>query len=233
MKTFNFEKLSENIDKLQKLIKNVAEDSGRNFNDIRIVPATKYVDINVCEALIALGFTELGENRIQELERKAEVLKDFNGWHFFGHLQKNKVRKALKHCKIIETVDSSTLAERIAFIADDESIENVWIFIEVKTSEEDSKTGADTSEVKAIIDVIQKNPSLKLLGLMTMAAFGKPEKSQKYFKELSEYRNKLQNDFSIKIPELSMGMSQDFEYAIREGATILRLGSVIYENIFP
>ena len=183
--------------------------------------------------MISLGFTELGENRIQELERKAEVLLDFKGWHFFGHLQKNKVRKALKHCKIIETVDSSALAERIAFIAKDEGIENVGLFIEVKTSEENSKTGADANEVAAIINVIQKNPVLGLKGLMTMAALGDAEHSKKYFKELYEYRNVLQNEFSIEIPELSMGMSQDFEYAIREGATILRLGSVIYENIFP
>ncbi|MCK5345075.1 MAG: alanine racemase, partial [Candidatus Heimdallarchaeota archaeon] len=195
MKTFNFEKLSENISNLMERIKIVAENSGRRFDDIRIVPATKYVDINVCEAMISLGFTELGENRIQELERKAEVLPDFKGWHFFGHLQKNKVRKALKHCKIIETVDSSALAERIAFIAKDEGIENVGLFIEVKTSEENSKTGADANEVAAIINVIQKNPVLGLKGLMTMAALGDAEHSKKYFKELYEYRNVLQNEF--------------------------------------
>ena len=232
MKPFNLEKLSENINNLRERIKIVAEESGRNLEDIRIVPATKYVDINVCEALISLGFMELGENRIQELERKAEALPDFKGWHFFGHLQKNKVRKALKHCKIIETVDSAALAKRIAFIAIDEGIENVGLFIEVKTSEENSKTGADASEVAEIINVIQKNPVLKLSGLMTMAALGEPEHSQKYFRELFEYRNVLQNDFSLEIPELSMGMSQDFEYAIREGATILRIGSIMFENIF-
>ncbi|MCD4658359.1 MAG: YggS family pyridoxal phosphate enzyme [Planctomycetes bacterium] len=263
MKTFNYEKLSANIENLKKRIQIIAQESGRNYTDVRIVPATKYVDINVCEAMIELGFKELGENRIQELERKAKVLSDFTGWHFFGHLQKNKVRKALKHCKIIETVDSAALAERIAFIAQDEGIEKVELFIEVKTSEEDSKTGADVSEVGAIIEVIQKNPVLELCGLMTMAAqaslilptasttglkvkcpidsvekksrklaLGNPEYSRKYFRELREYRDKLQNNFSIEIPELSMGMSQDFEYAIQEGATILRLGSVIYEGIF-
>ena len=232
MKAFNLEKLTENVTKIRANVREIAENSGRNPDEITIVPATKYVDINVAEGLISLGFTELGENRIQELERKAEALPNFKGWHFFGHLQKNKVRKALIHCKTIETVDSVALVDRIAFIADDENIENVEIFIEVKTSEEESKTGAEMSEVPTIIQAIQKNPRLTLTGFMTMAALGNPEFSQKYFRELREFRDKTEKELGISIPNLSMGMSQDYEFAIQEGATIIRIGSLIYEGIY-
>jgi len=229
---FNKAKLAENVQKIRDNVRKIAENCGRNVDTIKIVPATKYVDDNVCNALIELGFKELGENRIQVLEGKAEQMPDFKGWHFFGHLQKNKVRKALKYCKTIETVDSVALVERIAFIADDENIDKVEIFIEVKTSGEENKTGADVADVPAIINAIKQNPRLGLTGFMTMAALEDPEESRKYFKELREFRDKTQSELGIQIPHLSMGMSGDYEYAIEEGATIIRIGSLIYEGIF-
>ena len=229
---FDKDILKENIEKARARIAEFTRESGREMDSVRIVPATKYVDVEVCKALVELGINELGENRIQELEKKVEIMPAFNGWHFFGHLQRNKARKGLKLCKVIETVDNLRLINKLAQIAEEEGFQDVEFYLEVKTSEEPSKTGAEISEIPGLIEESLKYPRLMLTGLMTMAPYAAGEKAQKYFGTLRELRDEMQEKFSIELPELSMGMSEDFEYAIKEGATIIRLGSILYDDIF-
>ncbi len=230
---FDKERLQQNLEKVKQRIAEVAKNSGREQSSIRIVPATKYVAADVCKALVEFGITELGENRIQELEQKVKVMPAFQGWHFFGHLQRNKARKGVKLCKVIQTVDNPRLINKLAIIAEEEGFQDIEFYLEAKTSDEPSKTGAEMNEIPGLIEEAMKYPRLKLTGFMTMAPYGVGEKAQKYFGILRELRDEMQEKFGIDLPELSMGMSEDFEYAVKEGATIIRLGSILYEGIHP
>ena len=168
----------------------------------------------------AHGLRDFGENYVQEIEAKAPEVGDLAGarFHLIGHLQSNKARKAAELFQAIQTVDSAKLGRRL-----DEAGRPLDVMIEVKLSPEQAKSGADPAELTALIDALRAAKNLKLLGLMTMPPWtDDAEPSRPYFRRLRE----LAAQFGL--PHLSMGMSHDFEVAIEEGATFIRVGTALF-----
>jgi PLP dependent protein len=213
--------ISKNLKKINSLIQKNCLISNRNFNEIKILPVTKNRSISEIKELIQLGFHEFGENKLNELELKAKELPEIK-WHFIGNLQSNKAKKAVELSEVIHSINSMKLLEKIEKHASSKH-KKQKIFIEVNISNEKSKQGVEIEEAKKLILKAQEMNSIELLGLMCMAPLIEPEKTRSYFKKLKL----LADEFKLK--ELSMGMSNDYEIAVQEGATLLRIGSKIFE----
>jgi pyridoxal phosphate enzyme (YggS family) len=241
-------KIAENLRRVRERIARAAESAGRNADEITLVGVTKYVGAREAAELVAAGCTDLGESRPQELWKKAEQLSgEFvsagpteNGkssiiWHLIGHLQRNKVARTLRYANIIHSVDSERLIAELnqACIDGHGMLPGVDILLEVNTSGEAAKHGLAPDEVEQLLETMHRYPRVFVLGLMTMAALdGGPTVAARNFASLRELRNKLKlNEYANAIlNELSMGMSDDFEIAIKEGATIVRIGSLLWES---
>ena len=194
------------------------ERAGRNPDDVTIVGVTKGFGPEVCRAALAAGLWELGENRVQEGIRKMEAVKA-GSWHLIGHLQTNKVGAAVRHFAVIQSVDSLRLAEAIAS-ADEE----IPVLVEVNVAREPRRTGADPATAPELIERVGR--LLNLQGLMAMGpAEGDPTRA---FKELRKMRDQAQERLGKMLPILSIGMSGDFEAAVRAGSTMVRLGQVLF-----
>lgn len=213
------------------------ERSGRPSDAVRLVAVSKYAstDDGVIEALLAAGCTDLGESRPQHLVEKAE---HFSGpsfpeirWHLIGSLQRNKVRKVLPFCSLIHSIDSIDLAETINRIAEEEAIPQVHGLLEVNISGDAAKHGFTEEELKRSLDAFAPFTHLHIDGLMCMA--GLDSDQDQIRREFSSVRH-LSHSIASNSPQnmsmtdLSMGMSSDFEIAIEEGATLIRIGSLLY-----
>lgn len=199
--------------------------AGRRREEITLIAVTKTFPAAVTVAAYEAGLRVFGENYVQEFEQKAPLLAQLEGaeYHFIGHLQSNKVNKAapLFHC--IQTVDSARLAQRLA-----QSGQALQVMVEVKLSGEESKQGCSPEDVPALVDAIRAMPGLTLRGLMTMPPFfDAPEQSRPYFARLRAIAG------THGLPALSMGMSNDFEVAVEEGSTHIRLGTVLFGKRSP
>ena len=236
-------KLEESLKNIQARIKSAAERSGRNPDDITIVVVTKTVGLDALKALSELGWKDIGENRVQDALNKAKVLtgNQFT-WHMIGHLQTNKVKRAIGLFDYIHSLDSIRLAEEIHKEA--QKINKiVKVLIEVNVSAEASKSGIKPEEVadfyKKVKEIVSQGlqGGMIIAGLMTMAPItDNPETVRPYFRRLKELLDELRNN-SInnsghpeELKYLSMGMSQDFEVAVEEGANIVRIGSAIFNT---
>ncbi len=216
--------IGENIRKVKERIASAATKSGRKPEEIKLIVVTKGRSIEQIEAAIKQGCTELGENRIDELAEKAEKLKGRKiVWHFIGHLQGNKAKKAVELSDCIHSVDSLKLLGKIENAAK-EFGKRQKIFIEVNISGEGSKFGIKPGELENFLREAKKFQSVEILGLMTMAPLAEAEKARPVFRKLKELAGK----FGLR--ELSMGMTNDFEVAVEEGATFVRVGSAVFEN---
>jgi len=220
--------IAENIQHLRVRITAKCAEFKRNPKEIRLIAVSKFFGVDAINEANRLGITDFGENKAQELRDKYEILGDNVSWHFIGSLQRNKVKYVVKAATIIHSVDSSTLADEINSQA--QKINKVQkILLEVKTSLEESKSGLNNyEEVMELIKHCSTLQNVELVGLMTMAAFtDDTEIIRKSFIELRNLRDKInQNGFDLR--ELSMGMTNDYEIAIEEGATMLRIGSAIF-----
>jgi hypothetical protein len=200
----------------------------RNPQEIKLVAVSKFFGLDAIKEANQLGITDFGENRAQELRDKYDLLGDKVTWHFIGALQRNKVKYAVKAATYIHSVDSATLADEINIQA--QKLNKIQkILLEVKTSSEESKSGLTTeSELLNLVKHCSTLQNVELVGLMTMAAYtDDTEIIRKSFIELRNLRDKInQNGFDLR--ELSMGMTNDYEIAIEEGATMLRIGSAIF-----
>ena len=239
--------IADNLRRVQERIARAAESAGRRPDEIMLVGVTKYVDANAAAELAAAGCRELGESRPQELWHKAEQLagdpasaigkETANSsihWHLIGHLQRNKVARTLRYSSYIHSVDSDRLiAELNQACSDGHGIlPCVDILLEINTSGEAAKHGLAPDEVEQLLETMHKYPHVFVLGLMTMAALeGGSSVATRNFASLRELRDKLkQNKYAnTAFNELSMGMSDDFEIAIKEGATIVRIGSLLWD----
>jgi PLP dependent protein len=226
--------LRDNLARVRDQIAAAAGRSGRRGEDIQLVGVTKYVDVAVARALFDAGLTDLGESRPQELWSKAEVLADLPArWHLVGHLQRNKVRRTLPLVACIHSADSLRLLAEISREA--VALGRVAeVLLEVNVSGEASKHGFEPNEIEAQLPDIADLPHIAVRGLMTMAALeGGPERARRDFAALRELRARLRANCPAEnsLNELSMGMSGDFEIAIEEGATIIRVGSALFEGI--
>lgn len=221
--------IAENLARIRRNIAVICENSGRNPDEIKIIAVTKYFGIDIIQQAISAGITEFGENKAQELNLKFEKLGDKVAWHFIGNLQKNKVKYVVKAAEFIHSVDSSELADEINSKA--KKLNKVQkILLEVNTSSEESKSGLITEEdVFKLTEYCSKKENLELVGLMTMAPFTDDEKViRNCFSSLRLMKEKLIKNGFIKLTELSIGMTNDYEIAIDEGATMLRIGSAIF-----
>jgi hypothetical protein len=187
---------------------------------VTLLAVTKVFGAGEIREAYALGLRDFGENYVQEMEGKAPAVADLPDarFHLIGHLQSNKTKKAAQLFSSIDSIDSTKLAIRL----DAESIP-LEAMIEVKLSTEEAKSGADPADLSAIVDALRSSRHLKLVGLMTVPPWSEdPEKSRPYFAKLK----KLAGQYGI--PELSMGMSNDLEVAIEEGATWVRVGTALF-----
>ncbi|MNS61948.1 hypothetical protein D3C72_949940 [compost metagenome] len=221
--------LKERIELVNTRIRQACERSGRQPEEINIVAVTKYVSLETTEAVLDQGLTHIGENRLQVAGPKWEQLGGRGTWHFIGHLQTNKVKDVIGKFGYIHSLDRLSLAKELEKKA---AAENTFIkvFVQVNISGEETKQGLAPGEVPGFLEEIRKLPHLKVIGLMTMAPFeGDPEDTRPIFRGLRELRDQL-NDKSLTdepMEHLSMGMSNDFEVAVEEGATWLRLGTLL------
>ena len=220
--------IAENLKHLRERIAAKCAEFKRNPKEIKLVAVSKFFGLDAINEANRLGITDFGENRAQELRDKYELLGGKVTWHFIGTLQRNKVKYAVKAAAYIHSVDSATLADEINIQA--QKLNKVQkILLEVKTSSEESKSGLTTeSELLNLVKHCSTLQNVELVGLMTMAAYtDDTEIIRKSFIELRNLRDKInQNGFDLK--ELSMGMTNDYEIAIEEGATMLRIGSAIF-----
>lgn len=222
--------LEKNMEFVQERIKTAAQKEHRNLEEVQLIAVTKTVDIDVMKQAIELGITHVGENKVQELVRKYDAIGPVVKWHLIGHLQRNKVKYIIDKVDLIHSLDSYRLAEEIDNRAK-EIGRTIECLLQVNVSGEETKYGVDKEGAKSLIREIAALKNIKVLGLMTMAPYVEnQEETRKYFKVLK--------DLSIEIAEmdlenghmkyLSMGMSNDFEIAIEEGANFVRVGSLIF-----
>lgn len=228
------EQFRANLDKVKARIADSAVRSGRTAADVLLVAVTKYVDADVTSKLVAAGATCLGENRPQVLEEKAAALSQLDiDWHMIGNLQRNKIRRTLPHACLIHALDRDSLVNAVAKEAVAQDVV-VRCLMEVNVSGEESKHGYAPSEVAAAVERIAALPSIKLEGLMCMASLaGDDDDARREFSALREIRDAnadVKTD-NVDLRELSMGMSGDFEIAIEEGATIVRVGSALFRGV--
>jgi len=227
--------ISDNIVRIKGLINEAAQKRNRNPEDIRFVCVTKERPPEQIREAARCGIVNMGENRVQEAKEKYQLLKDINiKWHMVGHLQTNKAKDAVKMFDLIHSVDSLKLAKEIdAQAAKVNKLQD--ILIEVNTSGEDTKFGSPPAKV---LDLVKDTISLqhvKLLGLMTMAPFVKDkEKTRPCFRKLQQVQDEVNDFLSTSNHEpatvLSMGMSQDYEVAVEEGSTMVRIGTAVFEE---
>ena len=202
--------------------------TGRDKNEVEIIAVTKTHGEDVVREAWQAGMTIMGENKVQEAAWKKPISPSGPSWHLIGHLQTNKVRQALSLFDFIHSVDSLRLIERIANISE-ETGARPGILLEVNVSGESSKTGMTPKDVDKAVEILLNTPRLSFEGFMTMAPFSEnPEDSRPFFRKLRQIRDNVEKRFSLSLPRLSMGMSNDYEVAVEEGATWLRLGTVLF-----
>ncbi len=221
--------IQENYQKVQDIIEQACIRGNRDKNDVKVVAVTKYVDIEKTKTVIDLGIAHIGENVVQNAIPKYEALSAKVNWHFIGRLQTNKVKYIIDKFQYIHSVDRLSLAEEINKRAKSLGIKTKC-FIQVNISGEDTKTGVSPMEVFDFVTQISAFDSIEVVGLMTMAPFeASREEIRSIFRSLRELKDQINEKELMKRPltELSMGMSNDFEIAVEEGATFLRLGTIL------
>ncbi|MBI5286199.1 MAG: YggS family pyridoxal phosphate-dependent enzyme [Deltaproteobacteria bacterium] len=221
--------IAENIRRVKERIKNAALRAGRGPDSIRLVAVTKGVDVNRIREAIEAGVDTFGENYIQEARPKIEAIgRGVVKWHFIGHLQRNKAKYAVKLFDLIHTVDSLELAMELNRRSKDKRTD---VLIEVNPGGEETKAGVDESGMMELVEGILAYENLSVKGLMVIPPYLEdPEAVRPYFARLKGLAMEIEerNIPGISMQELSMGMSHDFEVAIEEGATIVRIGRAIF-----
>ena len=222
--------IAENLKTVKDKIAQAALRAGRNPQDVQLVAVSKTVSGEPIKQAIEAGVTILGESYIQEARKKIGELGKAVRWDFIGHLQSNKVSYAVDLFEVIHSIDRLSLAQALSTRAAKKR-KTLRVLVQVNISGEGAKSGIDTGRVNALVSHIASLPNLTLEGLMTMPPyFTDPEEARPYFVALRKLRDTLmaEQDNRINLKELSMGMSGDFEVAIEEGATLVRVGTAIF-----
>jgi PLP dependent protein len=221
--------MQQRIETVEARIQEACLRSGRKRDDIQVIAVTKYVSLETTEEVLQHGYTHLGENRWQDAKAKWEAIGSRATWHYIGHLQTNKVKDVLPRFACIHSLDRLSLAvelEKKAAAAG----QIVPCFIQLNVSGEETKYGLAPEELLSFAKSLSDMKQIRVIGLMTMAPYeAEPEATRPVFRGLREWRDRLNDNgiLSYEVPHLSMGMSNDFEIAIEEGATHIRLGTVL------
>jgi pyridoxal phosphate enzyme (YggS family) len=219
--------VKENLLKVRERIERAAQKAGRDPKEIKLVAVSKTVEVDRIKEAIEAGVSILGENYVQEAQEKIEALGKSVSWHFIGHLQSNKAKYAVRLFDVIHSIDSIPLAEELNRRAEQPD-RVIRVMIEVNLSKEATKFGTDEERVLNLARRIQNLDHLSLEGLMTMPPyFDSQEMSRPYYVALRELKDRMVKE-GIPLKELSMGMSNDFEIAVEEGATYVRVGTAIF-----
>lgn len=224
------EEIALNLNKINADIRRSCEIAGRDPSGIRIVAATKYADIGQINNLLDLGIVDLGENKADELLLKSKTVNNKPIWHFFGHLQSNKIKKVVPIAQFIHSVDNIDTLSKINDFA--KSIGKIQkVLIEINISNEETKFGISKVGLNNFIMKAIKYGNIDVCGLMTMAPFtDNYDYIRNIFKTLRNTLDDLNNSFKkLNLSELSMGMSNDYMIAVEEGATMVRIGSAIFK----
>ena len=216
--------VKDNWERLREKIEGYCSIAGRSAEEIFVLPVTKGVDLERIRQAYEIGFREFGENRVQEASEKIPHFPDVR-WHLIGHLQTNKVKKAIRMFSIIQSVDSMKLIEHL-----ERRLERKFpIFLEFNTSGQEQKHGFRPEEMEIAVERILESDKLILKGFMTVGPYPVEEKaSRRAFALLRELKERAEEKFGIQIEHLSMGMSEDFHWAILEGSTMIRPGRALF-----
>lgn len=224
--------VTENLKKVEEKIEKACSRSGRNREDVTLIAVSKTKPIEMIEEAMKSDIIVFGENKVQELVKKQETLPKHLQWHMIGHLQRNKVKQLVGKVTRIHSVDSLRLAEQIQNDYGKQG-ETADILIEVNVAREESKFGLMPEETEEVIRKIAIFPNIRVRGLMTIAPFVEnPEENRPHFRNLKKLLVDInaKNIDNINMTELSMGMTGDYEVAIEEGATFVRVGTGIFGN---
>ncbi len=222
--------IKENLDMVQNHIASAASKAGRKAEEVTLIAVSKTKPVSMIEEAYACGCRDFGENKVQELCEKYEVLPKDIRWHLIGHLQRNKVKYVVDKAYLIHSVDSLRLAEEIRKEAEKKQV-HVNILIEVNMAGEESKFGVSPDEVENLVREVAKFPNIHIQGLMTIApVVEKPEDNAVHFANLRQLSVdiKEKNIDNVNMNVLSMGMTGDYEQAVKDGATCVRVGTGIF-----
>ena len=228
------ERIADNLKTVRQRIDEAAVRSGRSSADVQLITVSKYVDATIAQLLVNAGCHHLGESRPQQLWEKAAALDTSDvRWHLICHLQRNKIRRTLPHTSLIHSVDSCATLTAVDRVAGELGVQS-QVLIEVNVSGDDEKHGVISDKVEPILSAAASLDSVHVRGLMTMAALGRDlDVARRNFATLRRLRDQLASicPDNVSLDELSMGMSGDFDVAIEEGATLVRVGSALYEGL--
>ena len=218
-------KLEEVLERIEK----ACQRAGRKKEEVTLLGATKTVPPNVIKRFYECGLKVFGENRVQEFLKKYEDLSGLSiEWHFIGRLQSNKVKYIIDKVKLIHSLDRDSLLEELKKRSSRLGIK-ANVLIEVNVGNEETKGGVKPEDLEAFFEKVLNAKDLEVLGLMCIPPYEEdPEKVRPYFAKMREFKEKLEEKFGVSLPHLSMGMSSDFEVAVEEGATIVRIGTLLF-----
>jgi PLP dependent protein len=223
--------LQRRLGAIRERISAAAKRSGRREEDITLIAVSKTHPAEAIRAAFALGVKHFGENRVQEWEGKRGAVEDLRGeWHLIGHLQSNKAARAAKLFHSVDSVDDLALAQRLHRARSESGgTRKLRVLIEIRVAPEETKSGVEIAELPMLAEKIVGLGNLDFQGLMCIPPFfDEPEKARPYFVSLRELKERLEATLGRKLPVLSMGMSHDFEFAIEEGATEVRVGTALF-----
>jgi pyridoxal phosphate enzyme (YggS family) len=226
--TMSHSTIAENFEVIRQRIATACERCGRAADSAALLAVSKTFPAETVRAAVEAGQILFGENRVQEAADKIPQLPEKLEWHLIGHLQKNKIRKALPLFPVIHSIDSLKLAQQVDRVAAELGL-FPKVYLQVNIADDGAKFGFTVEQIEQQLDTLLDLEKLEIQGLMTIPAFTpEAEDSRKFFADLRELRDRLENKSGIPLPGLSMGMSHDFEVAIEEGATIVRVGSSLF-----
>lgn len=230
--------IRQNLVEVKQRIAIAAAKAGRTADEIKLVAVSKTHPSDILAEAIAAGAAALGENKVQEAESKIVGLgRDATEWHLIGHLQSNKARRAVQLFDVIQSVDSIELASRLERICGEEGSDSLSVYVQVDLAGEATKAGIPEKEIGQLTEYLAGCKRLRFDGLMIVPPYDDDaEATRPYFARLRAIRDRLASDrlFSNDVGELSMGMSHDFEVAVAEGATVVRVGTAIFgEREYP
>lgn len=219
--------IKDNLEMVRERIAEAALSSGRDPSDILLVAVSKTVEPERILEAVEAGVTDLGENRVQEARDKIETLGRIARWHLIGTLQRNKAKYAVRLFDMIQSLDSASLVQELDKRAAKEE-KRMEVLVEVKTSFEETKHGVAPAHLEDLVREVLQKEHLIFKGLMTIAPYvDDPELARPYFRQLRVLKDQLEEK-GMPVEHLSMGMSNDFEVAIQEGATMVRIGTAIF-----
>ena len=228
--------IAANYANVQQRIEDAAAQAGRQAREITLVAVTKYVEIDLIRPLVDAGCVHIGESRPQAIWQRAKLLPNHLQWHLVGHLQRNKVARTLPLVHYVHSLDSLRLLAAVQSAIQESGRHDCRFLLEVNISAEAQKHGFQPEEMPQVLDALTDYPDVHVVGLMGMTAHDStPEEARRQFASLRGLRDQLtsQAQRHVVLRELSMGMSGDFEIAIEEGATMVRVGSALFEGCVP